>query len=146
MSGTKRRWHPWPVGIVVYFACFAALCVVFAIKASKVRIDLVSDDYYAKGVAHTDRMAALSRAQALNPRPVIRLEGQRLEITLPETAREAVLTLYRAADARLDRVHPLPAPASTLPLPDLAPGRWQAQVAWKQGELDYYMEEVIFAP
>jgi len=146
VTETKRRWHPWPVGIVVYFIGFAMLCVVFAVKASKVRIDLVSDQYYAKGVAHDARMAAVARTNALDPRPSLGLAGERLDIHLPEDAREALLTLYRASDARLDQVHVLPSPASSLPVGHLASGQWQAQVEWKQGDLDFYMEEIFFAP
>lgn len=144
-----RRWPVWPVSIISYYLFFVCLCVVFAFMARKVRFDLVAEDYYDRGVAHDTHMQALARTRALPdpPRLVIDDPEHRLIVYMPRTARNAVLTLYRPADAREDRRYALqdivPSVVSYEAIPH---GRWQARIDWQLDGKPYTFEEDIFLP
>lgn len=144
-----RQLPRWPVGIASYYLFFVFLCVVFAIKARGVRFDLVAEDYYARGLEHDARMAASARVRALDRPPRLEVDTQRhwLIVHMPPTARDAVLTLYRAADAREDRRYALQdIVPSVIDYGMLPHGRWQVQIAWEHEGQPYYFQEDVFLP
>ena len=145
----KKKWHPWPVGIVSYYLFFVFLCVVFAIKARGVRFDLVAGDYYEQGVRHDARMAAITRMRSLSVQHYLEVDESqhRLIVRMPPEARGALLTLYRAADAREDRKYALQdIVPSVIDYGTLPHGRWQVQIAWELDGNPYYFQEDVFLP
>lgn len=145
----KKRWNPWPVALIAWFAVFILLCVVFVIKSFGMRHELVTDDYYAKGLEHDDRRAALARTTKPEHKPSIHIDAsnERIIVELPEFARDAVLELYRPSDASLDRKYALQnGEPSTFSLLDLFPGRWEARIYWTTDGLAYYYKEELYVP
>ena len=142
----KKRFNPWPIGLVAWFVFFIGLCVWFVSRSFGMRHDLVSKDYYVEGLHHDEHRLALSRTKALDNPPRIKVdyEKHRLIVWLPDFARDAILVLYRPSDARLDRKYQLqngvPSVLSTL---DLHPGRWEARISWKTNGNDYLFEELV---
>lgn len=145
----KKTLQPWPIGIAAYYVFFVCLCVLFAFKARGVRFDLVSSDYYERGVKHDDRMAAIGRMRALEVQPSLEVDESRhrLIVRMPPEARDAVLTLFRAADAREDRKYALQdIVPSVIDYGTLPHGRWQVQIDWELDGQPYYFQEDIFLP
>ncbi|MCC5849863.1 MAG: FixH family protein [Verrucomicrobia bacterium] len=144
-----RRWPVWPVGIISYYLFFVCLCFIFAFMARKVRFDLVADDYYDRGVAHDERMAALARTRALPDPPRMEIDEaeHRLIVYMPMEARDAVLTMYRPADAREDRRYALrDIVPSVIAYESIPHGRWQAQIEWHHEGHRHYFEKDVFLP
>lgn len=149
MDTPPKKLNPWPLGIASYYVFFVCLCVVFAVKARGVRFDLVSKDYYEQGVKHDDRMAAITRMRALAVQPSLEVDEpqHRLIVRMPPEARDAILTLYRAADAREDRKYALQdIVPSVIDYGMLPHGRWQVQIRWELDGLPYYFQEDVFLP
>ncbi len=146
----KLKMNPWPPALFLWFAFLITVCIGFVIKTSKMNNDLVSKDYYAEGLDHDAHQMAVSRTKKLENPPRIELEEvkNRLIIYLPESAKGAKLDLYRPSDAGLD-IHDIElqddAP-SVLSTEAIHPGRWQAKIWWKDGELNYFHQEDLFIP
>jgi hypothetical protein len=146
---TKKRWPIWPVGIASYYVFFVILCIIFAVMARGVRFDLVSDAYYEDAVNHDDHMRARARVRALAVQPSLEVDerNHRLIVRMPPEARGALLTLFRAADAREDRVYALQdIVPSVIDYGKLPHGRWQVQIRWENEGNPYYFQEDVFLP
>ena len=142
-----RRWPVWPVGIVSYYLFFVCLCVIFAFMARRVRFDLVAEDYYERGVDHDSHMLALARTRALPDPPRLEVEADkhRLIVYMPRSARDAVLTLYRPADAREDRRYALQDIVPSVVAYEAIPhGRWLAKIDWQLDGKPYTFEEELY--
>ena len=143
-TSTKRKFNPWPLGLVAWFVFFIGLCVWFVFQSFGMRHDLVSKDYYVEGLHHDEYRRSLGRTKALDTPPRIEYEREnhRLIVFIPEFAHDARLILYRPSDARKDREYELkdgrPSVLSTL---DLHPGRWEARISWNTDGVDYLHEE-----
>lgn len=149
MEPAKKKRNPWPIGIASYYVFFVCLCVIFAFKARGVRFDLVSKDYYEQGVKHDERMAAITRMRALTVQPSLEVDvsRHRLIVRMPPEARGALLTLFRAADAREDRQYALQdIVPSVIDYGTLPHGRWQVQIHWELDGLPHYFQEDVFLP
>lgn len=145
----RRKWNPWPYGIILWFVLFTALCVGFVIKSLGVKNDLVTENYYNKGLAHDSRQAALARTRRLDHPPEIHVDpaNHRIVVLIPPFARDAKLRMYRASDADLDRTYALrDGTASELSLLDLHPGLWEGRVVWETDGMLYYHKENLFLP
>jgi len=145
----KTRWPLWPVGIVSYYLFFILLCFIFVYKARGVRFDLVADNYYENAVNHDAHMQARARVRALEIQPSLEIDERqhRLIVRMPPEARGALLTLFRAADAREDRVYALQdIVPSVIDYGRLPHGRWQVQINWEHNGSAYYYQEDVFLP
>ncbi len=145
----KPRWPLWPVGIASYYLFFVFLCFIFAYKARGVRFDLVADNYYENAVNHDAHMQARARVRALAVQPSLEIDEprHRLIVRMPPEARGAHLTLFRAADAREDRVYALQdIVPSVIDYGRLPHGRWQVQIHWEDNGTPYYFQEDVFLP
>jgi hypothetical protein len=140
----------WGTGIALTYTAFAVATTGFVAFAMGRPVDLVSPDYYARSLRQDDRMLAVQNAGRLQPAPSIVQSGPRqILLTLPadhaSTARGTV-TLYRASDARADRVVSMALDASgrqRVSLEDLAAGHWMLQLNWSAGQRDYYLEQPV---
>lgn len=149
---TKRspfRLNPWPIGLVLWFAFFISLCVWFVGKSLGMKYDLVTKEYYQEGLKHDERQKAIARTKALETSPSIEIDvpHERLIIRVPDFAHDAVLTLYRPSDSRLDKHYDLQDGApSQISLLDLHPGRWEARISWQTDQKNYLHEEKVDLP
>ncbi|GEM_PF-6273753 len=149
MTTTPKRVHLWPVMITLWMICFISACVFFVIKSLGVNHDLVVKDYYGKSLEHDEVLAARARTRKLEVPPRIRIEADeaRMVVTLPDTARDAVLSLYRPSDASLDvDVALQDVVPSVLPLAPLHPGMWEAHIHWEENGNSYLFEQDLYIP
>jgi hypothetical protein len=146
------RWH-WGTGIALVYIAFAAATVGFAAYAMDQRVELVSDDYYARALGQDRHMAAIANAGALGGafRIEVGVDGRSVTLTWTGDRRPdagGTATLYRPSDAAADRVIPL-APnqhgVQRIDLAGLAAGRWLAQIQWRSDGRDYYVEQAVVA-
>lgn len=144
----------WGTGMALVYSAFALSTLGFVAFATGRPPTLVSPQYYGRGLAHDQRMAAATNARALGPALNARLtaDGTALVLQLPASqagSARGTLTLYRASDAGADRVVPLSlAPDATqrVSLDGLAAGRWRLQVEWTVDGRPYYYERLVDKP
>lgn len=134
MSATR---NPWPIGIGIFIGLFFLSMVAFVVWSLGHRQDLVAPDYHAQDLAYQSVIDSEQRARALGLDP-LRVANGRLEICLPPDSSNAILSLYRPSDARLDAEQPIALDAegrASRSIDELAPGRWRASLTWNFREV-----------
>lgn len=150
---TERKKSHWGTGIVIAIAVFITVMLGVAGYLMTQDVNLVTDRYYEKELAYQDRIHALERTRALGASAGIAAEEGRLVVWFPRsvsgTAVDGQVLLYRPADRAADRTVAV-APDSTgrqvVPTAHLLSGLWRAQVQWRAGGHDYYMEQPFMVP
>lgn len=141
----------WGVGISLVYLAFAAGTMTMVGIAASHRVDLVSDDYYARSLNVDAQMDAAERGRLSDVRIelVADSRGRALRIIWPSgTTADArgVLTLYRPSMASADRtmaVEPRAGAAQVLPLSALERGRWNLQLRWTSAGHEHYIERAL---
>lgn len=142
----------WGTGIAVTYTAFAVSTLGFVAFALGRPVDLVSPDYYARSLAHDERIAAERGAGALDVRVAFRAEGEAILLTLPRehsAGASGTVTLYRPSSAADDRVVPLAldgAGAQRIPAAGLARGRWIVKIDWEAGGRRFHSETAVRVP
>jgi nitrogen fixation protein FixH len=147
----RLRMH-WGVAVALFYSVFALSTVGFVVYAMSRDVNLVSEDYYARALAHDGRVQALANADALGAGVGATVAAEHVRVRVPAAMASLVrgtVTLYRPADARADRTVALvPAADGTqsLTIAGLAPGLWRLQMQWSADGHDYYAERDIRIP
>ncbi|MEO8480857.1 MAG: FixH family protein [Acidobacteriota bacterium] len=144
----------WGLGVTLVYGAFAAGTLSMVALASSGRVDLVSDDYYAKSLTVDRRLAATRLGE--ESVAGIRLETSagapaHLVIDLrapPPADTQGTLTWYRPSAASADRTISLTVKSLTSPisLSGLSSGHWRVQLQWTGGGHDYYLERGVNIP
>ena len=95
----------WAIGLIVAFVIFGAGLTVMVVASVTRNIDLVTDDYYEKGLKHEQRIQTLRRTQALEEQvSVVPAEGA-IALSFPDQFSPALVKgevlLYRPSDRRM---------------------------------------------
>ena len=137
----------WGFGVAAVYVAFASATTMVVVFAMRQPVDLVSADYYAQGLRQDQRARALENVRDLGTRVrVTRTGAERVSIEIPpEQAASArgQITLYRASDARADRLVDLAvdtAGRQSVSIDGLAIGRWSVRIEWNAGGRDFYFE------
>jgi nitrogen fixation protein FixH len=137
----------WGTGIALVYTLFAVSTMGFVVFAMQQRVDLVSEDYYARSLEYDERRTAVENAAALDPDAVtLTANGRTVTIAFaPDqtSGTEGSARLYRPSDSSADRTVPLTLDADgrqVLSLDGLAAGRWIVQVTWSRDGRTYYRE------
>ncbi len=142
----KLHWGWTLFGIYVLFM-LAMLGMVFASR--KHDINLVSKDYYQRGVDYESEIYAAENYKALPNKVGLRYDGRTLTIRIPEEASagaKGTVVLFRPSDHHLDRNFSLQldsARAMVIPVEGLAPGLWRVKIHWEAGGKAYRFEDVV---
>lgn len=141
----------WGKSIVLVFIVFAGFIGTMVVQMSRERIDLVRDDYYQDEIAYQQHIDRVTNARRFDPKTYIdyRPENRLVEVTLPDSLKHGMLTLYRPADRRQDDEQVLSSgmPARfTISMQDKPGGLWRAQLTWSDGQREYYTERELMLP
>ena len=150
----KKR-NPWPIGLVLFLAAFAATVVLSAIRLSHERYDLVSSEYYREEIAYESHLESTRRADALSEKPELGVDANTREVWVrfPESIRasgeDAELHLYYAADRRHDlraSVDLAGGAEHRVSLSGRPGGNWRVHLTWKNGGLAYRISQRMEFP
>lgn len=147
----KFRFHL-GVAVVAFYVVFALGTVGFVAFAMTQDVELVSSDYYARGLRHDDHMQAVANADALGTALRVDVDRDARLVRLQFPAAMAAqmrgtATLYRPASAQQDRAVPLAASADgtmAIATSDLAGGHWRLQLQWTADGRTFYAERDLF--
>ncbi len=151
-SGRPRRWDPWPLGLILFFATFISGVAAFIVFAVSQRMDLVRPDYYEDEIRYQVQLNRLQRTRELGAAVGLAMDGpgRILNLRVPRShvaaGMKGTVTLYRPSDARADRSMLLAPDAGGMqrvPLDGLGPGLWRMRVRWESGGLEYHVEDFV---
>lgn len=147
----RVRMH-WGVAVALFYSLFALSTVGFVVYAMSRDVDLVSEDYYGRALAHDGRVQALANADALGAAVGATVAADHVRVRVPPAMApqlRGTITLYRPADARADRTVAFVPGADgtqTLATAGMVAGRWRLQMQWSADGHDYYAERDIRIP
>ncbi len=137
----------WPIGVTLFFVLFFCAMAFVVVIAATHRDSLVSSNYYEQEMKFQEQIDSAARATAAGAGLHYDARAGQVVLTVPvaQLAQQLAgsVTLYRAAEPRLDRVFPLaPQPDGTqaFPVSQLAAGPWRMRAAWTAGGLAYFLE------
>lgn len=149
---TKKKYHPWAVGITVFYLAFMLWLFGYVIFSKFQKDDVVTDDYYAQGIQYQHRIDTIRRTQALPEQPTWKYDEahRAFHLFFPDTWRQqeptGTLTFYRPSDADQDYSVPLEFDhegEQVVNLKDFAAGLWRIQISWQMEGLDYFSETIV---
>ena len=142
----------WGTGILIFLILFLLAAGLFIGFAMRQEVSLVHEDYYEKGVDHSQEMLVRARsAQYKNAIGTRYSEGfliVEIEPTLAARMDSARFHLYRPSDSKYDIESPFEAGNSPLAIPgeELISGRYILKVYWTWEGLSYELDQTVFIP
>lgn len=140
----------WGYKIMFVYIAFAIGITAMVIKSSSQKIDLVTEDYYAKELKYQDNIDANKRTGELASKVKYEVADGKLVISLPKefTSKEVTgsLLLYCPSDDGKDIRTGFTTISRTVTtvLPATIKGAFQIQLSWVADGNAYYFEEKIF--
>ena len=140
------------IACLVFLILFLAAAAVFIAFAMRQDVNLVTEDYYEKGVAYETQMNAEARSVAYrdsiqsyfeDPYLVLNFKGvQNLEID------SASVLLYRPSSSSLDLSLPFDFDQEVMKIPGsgLYSGRYILKLSWYVEGLKYEVDQAISVP
>ena len=142
----------WGTGILIFLILFLLACGFFIAFAMRQDVSLVHEDYYEKGVDHSQQMLKEARSAGYKNDIGTRFQDGVLLIdirnSLSAKMDSARFHLYRPSDSKFDIKRPFEADRGSLLIPgeELIPGRYILKVYWSWEGLDYELEQTVFIP
>jgi hypothetical protein len=141
----------WGKSIVLVFILFAGFVSTLAYRMITAKVDLVSDDYYQRGVSYDKHIRRLKNTSTFDTKKNMYhdVANRQLRVSLPTTVQSGEITFFRPADRTLDFSVPLSKNANSVfgfSTQALAKGRWKIQVIWNDGRHEYFLEETLDLP
>ncbi len=146
-SHKSRAWV-WPLGIVLTLVGFLSFLFGLLFYLSSQRFDLVTDNYYEKGLQYEEQIQRIQRTLALGEAVALEHDPSRRALTIrfnhfPHQAVQGRVTFYRASNAALDFSIPIQLDSTGTQIVNtsrLVPGLWKVQLEWEVEGTSYYHE------
>lgn len=151
MSKIPAKKSLWGYGITATYTLFALATVGFVYFAFTQRVDIVTDEYYEKGLEHDKVTAARQRAKELPSLPVVSVQRSgNVTIQLPEPhttiAVKGSVLLYRPSNPAMDKTAEFATSSGehSFEFPPLAQGLWRYTLQWQVQGVDYQVEQEVY--
>ncbi|HSL89068.1 MAG TPA: FixH family protein [Ignavibacteriaceae bacterium] len=140
----------WGTGIVIAIVIFMALTIATVIFMMNQDVDLVSSDYYEKGIKYQEQIDMENRSQRLKDNVKMEWSGNLFEISFPDEFEDQAISgeifFYRPSDSKKDFRLPLNITdlKQYIPVQGLEKGLWRVKLNWNLKNKDYYYSETSF--
>jgi hypothetical protein len=140
----------WGTGIVIAIVIFMAIIIATVIFMMNQDVDLVSSDYYEKGIKYQEQIDMENRSQRLKDNVKMEWSGDLFEISFPDKFEDQAISgeifFYRPSDSKKDFRLPLNLNdrKQYLPVQGLEKGLWRVKLNWNLNNKDYYYSETSF--
>ncbi len=140
----------WGTGILVFIILFLLAAGLFIGFAMRQTVSLVHENYYEKGVDHTEQMKINSRSATFQDSIHIRWEEKFLMVEYQSSMYPSIdsgdVHLYRPSDSKLDVHMPLDSEegAIGIPLNNLVKGRYILKLQWYTEGMKYEVEKDVY--
>ncbi len=137
----------WGKGILITIIVFLAGTAVMIAIAVNSNYDLVSNNYYEKGIKYQDKIDKIDRTNALPEKVGIEFLGNAVSVSMPRMfAADKIkgeLVFYRPSNAGKDFKVPLQLDSENkmmISTDKLEKGFWKVQLEWNIETAQYYSE------
>ncbi|MBT8196207.1 MAG: hypothetical protein HKO56_03215 [Bacteroidia bacterium] len=141
----------WGNKIAIVYSAFVILILAMVYKSSQMKIDLVTEDYYAEELKYQDKIDALKNTNALETPLIIKNEEGIVSIQFPEEMNRADISgtvhFYKPNNKSLDKHIPIRADHFNKQIfntIDYGKGAYELKIDWQLNGVNYYQEEDIF--
>jgi nitrogen fixation protein FixH len=141
----------WGTKIAIVYSSFVAFMLFMVYKAMSQKVDLISEDYYAKELLYEDRIQANKNSQALSAMPTLRAAADKtLILKMPNELKGknivGEINFFCPSNDKLDKKIPLSVDTSGIQI--IAPhsieqGRYRVQTTWQTDGLNYFSENIL---
>lgn len=139
----------WGTGILIFLIMFLLAAGFFIAFAMRQDVSLVHEDYYERGVDHSDQIKVQERSAPFADALYTRQDESSLFVGVKEEQAafmdSAFLVLYRPSDQNLDLDYPFDPSRGELviPMKELKAGRYILKLNWSSGGLKYETENTV---
>lgn len=140
----------WGHGLGVGATLFGAGLIVMVYISMSQKVDLVTDDYYAKELKYQEQIDRSKRTAGLHERVEITSGRESVWIKFPaameKTKLSGELNFYRPNDRKKDFVVSVTVDSTnvqTIQTSSMEKGLWRVKASWKYGGEEYYSEEAV---
>ena len=124
--------------------------VVFAMTRT---VDLVNENYYAKGIDYQNQIDKLNRTKSLREKVKIENKGSSIEIIFPNkpdlNKTKDYILFYKPSETGHDikmSVEPDSLGYQKISTSKLSKGFWKIQINWNSSGSEYYYEDILNIP
>lgn len=139
----------WGTGILIFLILFLLAGGFFIAFAMRQEVSLVHENYYERGVDHSDQIKVQERSAPFADALYTRQDESSLFVGVKEDQAalmdSAFLLLYRPSDQNLDLDFPFEPLRGELviPMEELHTGRYILKLHWSSGGLKYETENTV---
>ncbi|MFZ7115199.1 MAG: FixH family protein [Bacteroidota bacterium] len=140
----------WGFGIVVFIGLFMTFILSLVYKCSQHEVDLVASNYYDLEIQYQNQINKMNNSAGLDQQVMISSTADQVVFQFPEKFKDSKLegsiTFFKPDNSSFDFQVPLqvnPDLSQTISSLDMASGRWNVKVSYKDGQKEYYTEEKI---
>ena len=136
-------------GIFIFLTLFVVALVAFVIFAHNQDVNLVHDNYYEKGVDHSQQMEKEARSASIASQINVSDTGTAIKISFPEgfssSFTQGKVVFFRPSDHLKDLTHPLTIQENTFTCSKdkLVSGRYIVKISWQKDNLDYEVDKTL---
>ncbi len=140
----------WGTGIVIAIVIFMTITLATVVFMMNQDVDLVSDDYYEKGIKYQQQIDLVNRSNKLDEPVKMEFNGSIVKITFPESIKNEKIAgeifFYRPSDAKKDFKLPLSLTEGNqvIPVHGLEKGFWRIKLNWDLNNKENYYSETSF--
>ncbi len=149
----KKIKFTWGHGMVLALLSFMIFIVSFLFRFNSEKgnsMDLVTEDYYNEGLKYQSKYDAMQNFAQLQSKPSIKVVGNELHITFPDSLKvlEGTLGIYRPSNKELDKNFELQLQDHQMKLNDKAfpqKGKYDIFLQWEdENNIPYLHKEEIY--
>ena len=140
----------WGTGIFITLVIFLIGMMTLVIISSMQPLNLVSPDYYPKGIDYQKQINKISRVKALDKKIEFSQNDGNVYIEFPSldslNTIDGEILFFFPRDSNLDQAYKInvnEALIQVVSTEGMAKGRCIIKVDWSQNSIDYYLEQAI---
>jgi hypothetical protein len=141
----------WGISVAIVYTLFAVGMILFVVKASQQKNDLVTENYYDEAIHYQDKIDAMGNARLLTNSFTATFSKPTnsilISINNKEGAINGKINFYKPDNASLDFEVVLITDSSgvqRISAENKAKGLWNVLASWQVGEKKYYSESKLF--
>jgi hypothetical protein len=141
----------WGTGIIIVSLLFMSFIVMLVVKTYKLKVDLVSEDYYSQELAFQDRIDKMNNVKSNLDKVIWNVEANEIVFQFPtyivDTSITGTIEFFRPSDSDKDLIIPIQidqAGKQHVRKAQLYQGLYKLKIDWSTNHKGYYMEEDVF--
>ncbi len=141
----------WGIIVMLGFSLFAAGIIAMVSVSMTKNIDLVSDNYYEKGIKYQDQIDMNKNSAEFSDKIKTEIKDSGLLIEYSEDLLKGnfsgEIKFYRSSDAKKDfkvNIETDEKGIQLIPVMNLDKGLWKVQFSFKKDNKNYFLEKSIF--